>query len=127
MKQCPICNSMAFDDATTCFGCLHPFLPEGQTAEPDRRLPFGRHGSKAKHGPKTSRAETKQSVCEDTARKVGEALQLQCDANRGIALTQGKPTVFLLTITPWLNGGGNAGDWTCEVMPMQGVHHELAS
>ena len=25
MKTCPICNSIAFDDAKTCFGCLHPF------------------------------------------------------------------------------------------------------
>ena len=25
MKQCPICHSTAFDDAITCFGCLHEF------------------------------------------------------------------------------------------------------
>lgn len=25
MKTCPVCNSLAFDDAKTCFGCLHPF------------------------------------------------------------------------------------------------------
>ena len=32
MKQCPICKSMAFDDAVTCFGCLHEFKPEDETA-----------------------------------------------------------------------------------------------
>lgn len=25
MKQCPICQAIAFDDAATCFGCLHEF------------------------------------------------------------------------------------------------------
>ena len=25
MKQCPICQSVAFDDAATCYGCLHEF------------------------------------------------------------------------------------------------------
>ena len=25
MKQCPICQSLAFDDAATCYGCLHEF------------------------------------------------------------------------------------------------------
>lgn len=25
MKQCPICQSIAFDDAEICFGCLHDF------------------------------------------------------------------------------------------------------
>ena len=28
MKACPVCNSLAFDDAKTCFGCLHPFGDE---------------------------------------------------------------------------------------------------
>lgn len=28
MKQCPICQSLAFDDAATCFGCLHEFGPD---------------------------------------------------------------------------------------------------
>ena len=25
MKQCPICQSWAFDDSETCYGCLHRF------------------------------------------------------------------------------------------------------
>ncbi len=25
MKKCPICGAIAFDDARTCFGCLHEF------------------------------------------------------------------------------------------------------
>ena len=28
MKACPVCNSLAFDDAKICFGCLHPFGDE---------------------------------------------------------------------------------------------------
>lgn len=27
MKICPVCKALAFDDATTCFGCMHPFGP----------------------------------------------------------------------------------------------------
>lgn len=27
MKRCPICQSVAFDDAATCYGCLHEFNP----------------------------------------------------------------------------------------------------
>lgn len=29
MKTCPICQAVAFDDARTCFGCLHEFA-EGE-------------------------------------------------------------------------------------------------
>lgn len=29
MKTCPICQSVAFDDAVTCYGCLHEFA-EGE-------------------------------------------------------------------------------------------------
>ncbi len=25
MKTCPVCQAVAFDDAVTCFGCLHTF------------------------------------------------------------------------------------------------------
>lgn len=25
MKTCPICGAIAFDDAETCFGCLHNY------------------------------------------------------------------------------------------------------
>ena len=25
MKQCPVCQSLAFDDAKTCFGCMHDY------------------------------------------------------------------------------------------------------
>ena len=25
MKKCPICGAIAFDDARTCYGCLHGF------------------------------------------------------------------------------------------------------
>lgn len=28
MKACPVCGAKAFDDARTCFGCLHPFAEE---------------------------------------------------------------------------------------------------
>ena len=34
MKQCPICQSFAFDDATTCFGCLHEFAGDEQPMAP---------------------------------------------------------------------------------------------
>lgn len=29
MKTCPICGAVAFDDAGTCFGCLHRFEAGG--------------------------------------------------------------------------------------------------
>lgn len=28
MKQCPICQSLAFDDAARCYGCLHEFADD---------------------------------------------------------------------------------------------------
>lgn len=43
MKQCPICHSLAFDDAATCFGCLHEFGPDEQTqpiAKPRKEEPL---------------------------------------------------------------------------------------
>ena len=42
MKQCPICQSIAFDDADVCYGCLHRFEEgEGVMAEPV----MGKHGA----------------------------------------------------------------------------------
>lgn len=35
MKQCPICQSMAFDDAATCYGCLHAFADDDGASSPD--------------------------------------------------------------------------------------------
>ena len=32
MKTCPICGARAFDDAETCFGCLHRFVDEEPAA-----------------------------------------------------------------------------------------------
>ena len=29
MKVCPVCGARAFDDAATCYGCLHRFDEEG--------------------------------------------------------------------------------------------------
>ena len=28
MKTCPICHAVAFDDAETCYGCLHRFAED---------------------------------------------------------------------------------------------------
>ena len=36
MKQCPICQSWAFDDAGTCYGCLHKFTGEEPLPAPAR-------------------------------------------------------------------------------------------
>ena len=33
MKQCPICQSLAFDDAATCYGCLHEFAGDESASE----------------------------------------------------------------------------------------------
>ena len=56
MKTCPICNSVAFDDAAICFGCMYHYdkqeseVPsEGAEAAKHVMLPGGalhaRHGS----------------------------------------------------------------------------------
>lgn len=34
MKTCPICGAGAFDDATTCFGCLHRYDEPSATCAP---------------------------------------------------------------------------------------------
>lgn len=31
MKTCPVCQAVAFDDAETCFGCLHRFGDDAST------------------------------------------------------------------------------------------------
>ena len=37
MKRCPVCLSVAFDDAATCFGCMHRFADdEGESREKDK-------------------------------------------------------------------------------------------
>ena len=35
MKICPICHARAFDDAVTCYGCLHEFNDEDIVAAPE--------------------------------------------------------------------------------------------
>lgn len=36
MKKCPICGSIAFDDARVCYGCLHRFDKEPLVEEEDQ-------------------------------------------------------------------------------------------
>ena len=36
MKTCPVCGARAFDDAVTCYGCLHRF--EGDLNDGDESL-----------------------------------------------------------------------------------------
>ena len=48
MKDCPVCGAAAFDDARTCFGCLHRFESEntnaaGMPLESDERASLGAH------------------------------------------------------------------------------------
>lgn len=33
MKTCPVCRSIAFDDAAICYGCLYDFAKEEEGAE----------------------------------------------------------------------------------------------
>ena len=33
MKTCPVCRAVAFDDARTCFGCMHHFDDADQGGE----------------------------------------------------------------------------------------------
>lgn len=30
MKVCPVCDALAFDDAETCFGCLHDYREDAR-------------------------------------------------------------------------------------------------
>lgn len=48
MKDCPVCGAAAFDDALTCFGCLHRFEseatdPAGMPVEKEERCSYGAH------------------------------------------------------------------------------------
>lgn len=45
MKQCPVCKEMSFDDAETCFGCLHRFSDEEGTLAAQGRKGVGPAGS----------------------------------------------------------------------------------
>ena len=44
MKICPVCGARAFDDAKTCFGCLHPFT-DGQMVHKigEQAVQVGKH------------------------------------------------------------------------------------
>lgn len=32
MKTCPVCKTAVFEDMDTCFGCMHRFGPDEETA-----------------------------------------------------------------------------------------------
>ena len=39
MKICPVCKAIAFDDAQTCFGCLHQFADGDKQAQEEKKKP----------------------------------------------------------------------------------------
>ena len=87
MKTCPVCHAVAFDDATTCFGCMHRFDPDPYDSEPlipsSRDSPF-----------------------------VGHALEGDCDFG-SLTVTVDEPLAFLVSIIPARMGEMVA--WTCSV------------
>lgn len=53
MKVCPVCSSRAFDDANTCYGCLHRFEdPAVQESGSDSA--HAGHGGKSHHDRETA-------------------------------------------------------------------------
>ena len=43
MKVCPVCGARAFDDAETCFGCLHPFAEQSAIPMGTQAIQVGKH------------------------------------------------------------------------------------
>ena len=39
MKTCPVCGARAFDDALTCYGCLHTFEDEPASSFQENTCP----------------------------------------------------------------------------------------
>ena len=69
MKTCPICQAITFDDATTCFGCLHRY----NSGDADESPLFGEAVSS-----QAFRADGKDAGCS------GDVNGLACGAEGGI-------------------------------------------
>ena len=87
MKVCPICSAASFDDATTCYGCLHRF-EEGE----------GRH----RVAPATEGKE-----------KEGTGVAATVRSTTGM---QGVSASFLISILPFTTEAGEIS-WHCDVKP----------
>lgn len=87
MKVCPTCQAVAFDDASTCYGCLHRF--DGGVAEEGR----------AAHCRCSAPAEDPGMPAAGCSAPVGRGMQ---------------PPGFCIRITPTIGEAG-AMVWDCAV------------
>ena len=95
MKTCPICGAKAFDDASTCYGCLHSFDFEESSSEPRNSSPSGMPLKPEQHG---AFRNAPDNGSEEARRETfGEA-------------------ALLITLTP-RRESPNRVEWACSVKP----------
>ena len=106
MKKCPICNSLAFDDAAMCFGCLHPFGGNGAPPSPssDDPEPMGAHALREEASRDAGAAphvdDASSSACAGAAQNAAPHCLEAGGADLAALFDPGKPLQFLVTIAP---------------------------
>ena len=89
MKICPVCDAVAFDDASTCYGCLHAFDHEDPGCERQSGSPSGM-------------PEPENPCAEPERPPQGQSAS---------------SATFLITLTPRKSGSGLI-EWSCSVSPL---------
>ena len=106
MKTCPICHAVAFDDASTCFGCMHRFEQEGSAGEGDALLPVSGGVQKPPAFQEASRSV--EATASALGADVFETVQ------ESASLTDAVPPAFFIKMVPTRQEGGVVS-WACSV------------
>ena len=96
MKQCPICQALAFDDAKTCFGCMHDYSAGSAASAKHAMIPgigsaAGEEGLQAPPASNSDAAKTAKAILAPEA-----------------------PPAFVIQIKPERERSGLTS-WTCTV------------
>lgn len=141
MKACPVCGALAFDDAATCFGCLHAYgdgdpeieevFAEGavalESAAVEEDVDAGEGADAAEGVAAAKSAEAVESAV--SAKGAEEGVVLDGEGNLGAALplqfpfdffkTGGLPAHFVVTVELLQHKKDDAA-WKCSVEKVAG-------
>ena len=121
MKTCPVCNALAFDDASMCYGCLHTFDEDDCAHDNENSSPSGMPiASFDISAPAKSPSEGTQtdSPSQEAFVDVGNEFNSPIGPNGNASenAPAGQAT-FLLTLTPVGSHIENR-EWECSVAPL---------